>query len=252
VTENLPKSAVAFSRAGFHWRGADAYLFDIDGTLLRGAGHYHRQALVDGIRQVTGLSTHLDGVSTSGMLDRDLIEAMLKGAGHSNWRIRRKLRDIMHACQDAYCANCTLELRQFLCPGVPETLAALEARGAVLGLVTGNLSRIGWRKMELAALRDRFLIGAFAEDGRTRTRLARVARNRALKAGFVTRHARVSLIGDHPNDIRAARSNGFQSVAVATGLIGREELSASVPDILVESLRDLDLDAMLGSKHQGV
>lgn len=220
-------------------------LFDIDGTLLRGAGHHHRQALIDGIREVSGLVTHLDGVSTSGMLDRDLIGIMLKNAGQREWRVRHTLRQIMDACQAAYCSNCTLELKQFVCMGVMELLLELSRRGAVMGLVTGNLSRIGWRKMELAGLREYFSVGAFAEHGRTRARLARVARNRAVKAGLITRNARVSLIGDHPNDIEAARANGFQSVAVATGLVKYEDLKASGPDILVESLRDLHVETLL-------
>jgi phosphoglycolate phosphatase len=225
---------------------ADALvLFDIDGTLLRGAGHHHRQALIDGIREATGLTTHLDGVSTSGMLDRDLIAVMLKAAGQADRRIRRSLLQVMDACQSAYCTNCTSELKQFVCPGVPELLSQLTSRGAVLGLVTGNLSRIGWRKMELAGLREYFSIGAFAEDGRTRARLARVARQRATRAGLVVRNARVSLVGDHPNDIEAARANGFQSVAVATGLIKIEDLKASGPDLLVETLCHLDVAALL-------
>lgn len=224
---------------------ATLVLFDIDGTLLRGAGQHHRQALVDGICEVTGVATSMDGISPSGMLDRDLIAAMLRASGQSDRRIQRSLRRIMDACQDSYCANCTLELQQFLCPGVQDTLTALQSRGAILGLVTGNLSRIGWRKMELAGLREHFSTGAFAEDGRTRARLAQVARQRAIKAGLIHRNARVSLIGDHPNDIEAARANGFRSIAVATGLISRETLQASAPDVLVSTLRDLDIATLL-------
>lgn len=220
-------------------------LFDIDGTLLRGAGHHHRDALIAGIRQITGLATHLDGVATSGMLDRDLIAIMLKAAGHSERRIRRAMRSIMEQCQDAYCADCTLNLKPFLCPGVPELLSELRERGAAMGLVTGNLSQIGWRKMELAGLREYFSVGAFAEDGRTRARLARVALQRARKAGLISRKARVSLIGDHLNDIEAARANGFQSVAVATGLVKLEDLKAREPDVPVPTLCDLEIETLL-------
>ena len=224
---------------------ADALvLFDIDGTLLRGAGQHHRQALIEGIREVTGLTTHLDGISTSGMLDRDLIAAMLRAAGHADWRIRRSLRRIMHKCQLAYCTNSTPELKQFVCAGVPDILAALRRRGAVLGLVTGNLSRIGWRKMELAGLREHFSVGAFAQDGRKRARLARVACQRAIKAGLVTRDARVSLVGDHPNDIKAARANRVRAIAVATGLASPEELASHSPDVLLPDLRSFQLDML--------
>jgi phosphoglycolate phosphatase len=215
-------------------------LFDIDGTLLCGAGPHHKSSLVEGIRRVTGLSTTLDGVSTSGTLDRDLIASMLRSAGHSERRIRMSLRSIMAECQNCYVANSELDLRGNVCAGVPEVVAQLTARGAVLGLVTGNLSQIGWRKVELAGLGERFSIGAFAEDGTTRTRLAQVAARRAINLRLVARNCRVSLIGDHPNDIEAAKRNGFQAVAVATGLTSAEELQAWEPDILVRDLTELD------------
>jgi phosphoglycolate phosphatase len=215
-------------------------LFDIDGTLLRGAGPHHKASLIEGIRRVTGLLTTLDGVSTAGMLDRDLIASMLRIAGYSERRIRTALRAVMAECQNCYLANCTVDLRANICVGVPEFLARLVAGRAVLGLVTGNLSQIGLRKVELAGLRERFSVGAFAEDGTTRTRLARVAARRAMKQSLVGKNCRISLIGDHVNDIEAARNNAFRAVAVATGVTSLDELRTSKPDILVRDLTELD------------
>jgi phosphoglycolate phosphatase len=222
-------------------RAESLVLFDIDGTLLRGAGAHHKDSLIEGIRRVTGLSTTLDGVPTAGMLDRDLIANMLRKLGHSERRIRMTLHQIMAECQNCYLANCRIDLQRNVCVGVPEFLAQLKARGAVLGLVTGNLSQIGWRKVDLAGLAAYFSVGAFAEDGTTRTRLAQVAARRALKQGLISRNTRTSLIGDHANDIEAAKGNGFQAVAVATGVTSLEELRAAEPDILVPDLTHLDL-----------
>jgi phosphoglycolate phosphatase len=219
-------------------------LFDIDGTLLRGAGPHHRDALIAGIRQVTGVETHLNGVPTSGMLDRDLIAHMLRAEGYAQRRTRSALRDIMTACERAYVSDCALDLTGAVCSGADEILAELKNRGAVAGVVTGNLSDIGWKKLELARLRQYFSIGAFAQDGTTRARLARVAWQRARKAGLVDKAARVSLIGDHMNDIEAAKANGFQSIGVASGLTPAEELARSRPDVLIQSLRELDVDQL--------
>jgi phosphoglycolate phosphatase len=226
-------------------RSKSLVLFDIDGTLVRGAGPHHKSSLVEGIRRVTGVLTTLDGISTAGTLDRDLIASMLRDAGHSERRIRMSLRSIMAECQNCYVANSAVDLRGNVCAGVPEIVAQLTARGAVLGLVTGNLSQIGWRKVALAGLGERFSIGAFAEDGTTRTRLARVAARRAINLGLVTRNCRISLIGDHPNDVEAAKKNGFQAVAVATGLTSAEELLASEPDILVRDLTAFDPERLI-------
>ncbi len=220
-------------------------LFDIDGTLMRGAGRYHKDALVEGIRLVTGRATTLDGISTSGMLDRDLIAAMLHATGESEWRIRKCLSRIVMECQSCYTSNCAIDLSPFVCVGVHEILRSLHARGAKTGLVTGNLSAIGWKKVEQAGLAEYFSIGAFAENGRTRMRLAQIAVWRARRQRLITKDARISLIGDHPNDVQAAKANGFQAIAVATGVSSLAELRASKPDILVANLTELDLERLL-------
>jgi len=219
-------------------------LFDIDGTLLRNAGAHHKRSLIEGIRRVTGIPTTLDGVPTSGMLDHDLIAYMLRASGCSERRIRRGLKEIILECQSAYLAGCTCDLQANICPGVRETLTELKARGAALGVVTGNLSQIGWRKLELAGIRHYFSVGAFAEDGTTRTRLAKIAMLRAKKE-FASTSCRVSLIGDHGNDIEAAKKNGFQSIGVATGLTSIEELRAAQPDILIRDLTELEIEKLL-------
>ena len=220
-------------------------LFDIDGTLLRGAGRHHKDALAEGISRVTGIATTLDGVATSGMLDRDLIAVMLRARGVGERKIRAAMRQIVAECQIVYLENCASDLRDYVCRGVSGFLSALQARGAALGVVTGNLTQIGWKKLELAELRTHFTFGAFAEDGTTRARLARIAANRAKKAGIAAGNARISLIGDHSNDIQAAKANGFQAIAVATGLMPYEELQAHDPDILVNDLTELEITRLV-------
>ena len=222
-------------------KASSLVLFDIDGTLMRGAGPYHKEALVRGIRRVTGIATTLDGLATAGTLDRDLIVQMLELQGQSKRKIRPILRQIMSECEKSYLENCTSDHQRFLCRGVKEILADLKSNGAAMALVSGNLAGIGWRKVELAGIRPFFSTGAFASDGRTRARLAQVAQWRALRLGLVAKSSRVSLIGDHPNDIQAAKANGYQSVGVATGVVTFEELARSAPDILVRDLSELDV-----------
>ena len=213
-------------------------LFDIDGTLLRGAGAHHKLALIKGIRQVTNLFATFDGIDTAGQLDRDLLVGLLRNAGDPSPEVH--LPALIEACQTAYLEHCPADLSSFVCPGVLDFLQQL-AHGAHLGLVTGNLSAIAWKKMELAGLRSYFSFGAFAEDGHTRAELARVAVQRANSNPV----ARVTLIGDHANDIAAAKANGYSSVAVATGVLSFEELSAQAPDYLVHSLDELPVECVL-------
>ncbi len=189
-----------------------------------------------GILNVTGLRTTLDGVPTSGMLDRDLIRLAMRRSGASNKRISSLLPQIMHESEQAYLRRCPADLKPKLCPGIPDLLCTLEREGAVLALVTGNLTGIGWKKMECAGLRRHFPLGAFSRDGLTRADLAQAAARSASRKRLLCSSFRVLLIGDHPNDIAAARQNGFGSVAVATGLISEEELAAHKPDLLLPDL----------------
>lgn len=219
-------------------------LFDIDGTLIRRAGPHHRQALVEAARRVTGLETTTDGVPVQGMLDRDILRIMLTNAGARPGLIRTAMPALMQHAQSIYARSCP-NLQRKVCPGVRTLLLRLKRRGIPTGLVTGNLSRIGWIKMDRAGLRPYFQFGIFAEQARDRTGLARMAIRYARTQGWIDRHTRITLIGDHPNDVLAAKANRIQSIAVATGLSPAEELQVHNPDILVPDLRSLDIASLL-------
>jgi phosphoglycolate phosphatase len=234
----------AILAAGYH-DVLDLVLFDIDGTLLRRAGPHHRQALIDSVRRVTGLETTTDGVPVQGMLDRDILSQMLANAGVPRTRIRRHMPAMVALAQRIYVRSCP-DLRRRVCPGARMLLYRLWRRHVPAGLVTGNLSRIGWTKMERAGLRRYLRFGAFAELAADRSGLVRIALRHARHQGWIDRSSRVSLIGDHPNDIRAARANRVRSIAVATGLVSAEELAEHAPDILVPDLRALSMEMLLG------
>lgn len=219
-------------------------LFDIDGTLLRRAGPHHRQALEDAVLHVTGRPATTDGIPVQGMLDGDILLLMLKAAGLKRAEALHALPAIITKAQALYVRRCP-DLRERVCPGAPEFLRDLASLGVPMGLVTGNLSRIGWTKMRRAGLRPHFRFGSFAEQGPTRAALAKMAVREARRNGWITRSAAITLVGDHPNDVAAARANGLRSVAVGTGVVPLEDLAACGPDILVPDLRSLSPDRLL-------
>jgi phosphoglycolate phosphatase-like HAD superfamily hydrolase len=51
----------------------------------------------------------------------------------------------------------------------------------------------------------------------------------------------VSLIGDAPQDIQAARANRIRAISVRTGLTPVEELEPLRPDLLLRDLREFRL-----------
>ena len=135
-------------------------------------------------------------------------------------------------------------LERKVCPGVRRLLGKLERAGIPMGLVSGNFTRIGWKKVERAGLKRYFGLAAFADMGKDRAALLRLAIRQARRRGWITPGTRVSLVGDTPRDVEAARANGVMAVAVATGLCTRDELEAASPDIVVDDLRSLPAEAL--------
>lgn len=215
-------------------------LFDIDGTLVRRAGPHHRAALVHGVRRVTGRETTTEGIPVQGMLDPVILTVMMRTAGISRAVIRETMPEILRASERYYLRVCP-ELQDKQCPGVVPLLERLTRRGILLGLVTGNLTRIGWRKLERAGLHGYFRFGAFGEMAKNRAGLAKLAIREARGHGWIERDAAVSLIGDAPQDIQAARANAIRAISVKTGITPAGDLEALQPDLLLRDLRELRL-----------
>ena len=215
-------------------------LFDIDGTLVRRAGPHHREALVAGIRRATGLNSTTDGIPVQGMLDTAIVRVMLRNAGAPRKLAEQTMPEIIRAAERHYLRVCPA-LHDKHCPGVEPVLEKLATRGILLALVTGNLTRIGWRKLERAGLRKYFHYGEFGEMARDRAGLARLAIKVARNEGWIEKGASVSLIGDAPPDVEAARRNHVRSIAVKTGITPPGELEKLKPDYLLRDLRELRL-----------
>ncbi len=104
-------------------------LFDIDGTLVRRAGSHHHDALVEGVRRVTGLETTTAGIPVQGMLDPDILTIMLRKAGASHAVIRQALPEIQRAASRHYLRVCP-EIRERRCPSVIAVLDRLHPAAA--------------------------------------------------------------------------------------------------------------------------
>lgn len=220
-------------------------LFDIDGTLLRSAGQHHRDALVKAALTVLSIDAPMDGVPVAGKLDRDIFTAMLLRAGASSTAIKRAMPELVAEAQHIYVRSCP-DLRRKVCPGARGLLYKLSRRGIPASLVTGNLTDIGWTKMQRAGLRPYFRFGAFAEMAADRAGLVKIAIRHARREGWIDAKSPIALLGDHPNDIRAAKANGVRSIAVGTGIAAMDELALHSPDLLVPDMRALTIDGVLG------
>lgn len=214
-------------------------LFDIDGTLVRRTGPYHRQALVEAVRDVAGVETTTEGIPVHGMLDPDILNLMMQAAGIQNARAGALMSGIIERAQQIY-ERIAPDLRNCACPGVADILRKLTDSDVALALVTGNLTRIGWRKLARAGLDGFFRFGAFGEMAPTRGDLARIAIERARRENLIENESPAALIGDAAQDVRAARENHILAIAVRTGITPAEELESAAPDFLFDDLTHLD------------
>jgi len=222
-------------------------LFDIDGTLVRRAGPHHRQALIHGIRWVTGLDTTTDGIPVQGMLDPIILTEMMRRAGARRALIHQSMPEVQREAERYYRRVCP-PIADKLCPCVPAVLDRLRRHDFLLALVTGNLTRIGWRKLERAGIGQHFAYGAFGEMAATRGRLVKWAIREARLRHALPAHAAVSLVGDATSDVIAARENGISIIAVRTGITPIEDLCALEPGYLLRNLRDFRLRMAAGQR----
>lgn len=127
-------------------------------------------------------------------------------------------------------------------PGVPDLIAGLHERDDVqLGLLTGNLEPLAYRKLDAAGLAGYFPFGAFGSDHADRYQLPPIAVERAQAfTGRRFEGSDVVIIGDTEHDIGCGRDIGAFSVAVCTGRFDRACLSAFGADILFDRLDDYD------------
>jgi phosphoglycolate phosphatase len=206
-------------------------LWDVDGTLVRTAGH-GRFAFEEAFRAVVGRDPA--PVDYAGRTDRQIVEIMLGGRPGDGPRILEELAGALEVRKEAMAAE------GHAYPGVPEVLEELHGRDDVIqSLLTGNIQANAVVKVSAFGLEPwlDFEVGAYGSDPHgERSDLVAVARERAAaKYGEPTGAV---LVGDTPLDVRAAQEAGARAVAVATGFADPDELRASGPDAFLDDLSD--------------
>jgi phosphoglycolate phosphatase len=235
TTQPSPRSRIAIEPE-FQWDAQDAYLFDIDGTLLRSRDRVHYDSVASSVHRVTGFEITLAGVLLHGNTDTAILREAYRQAGLPPDVLEEQYEAILEAMR-----NCVAERRHELdpvvMPGVNETLCHLAAKGALLGVASGNLEAIGWIKIEKAGLRQWFRFGGFSDHFPIRAELIGQAADKARE--LAGKGANICVVGDTPRDIEAARANFLSVIAVATGRCSFDELLACQPEACVSSLADL-------------
>jgi phosphoglycolate phosphatase-like HAD superfamily hydrolase len=212
---------------GFLWNAADAYLFDIDGTLLNSRDGVHYFAFQHAVRQIFDRELKIDGVPVHGNTDVGILRAVLRRDGVEDAVINAGLPQMIELMCAEVRRNAD-DLRPELCPAILELVTALHSQGKLLGAASGNLEPIGWLKLEKAGLKRMFSFGSFSYPLEFRHDIFRHGIQQARQR--LGEKAVVYVVGDTPADIEAARTVGMPVIAVSTGIYSFQELAALRPD----------------------
>lgn len=196
------------------------------------------------MEKIYGSSGKLADLQVSGMTDTQIFYESLKDEGVTPAQIlapmekllkifKKEMTDVIGKTETPY------EIK----PGVREILEATSKNPRFLNaLLTGNLSAAAEIKLKYFDLWKYFAgkPNIFGEISHDRRELGKAAVKTIGKfLGAKLKPEQFVVIGDTPNDIRAARAFGAKMVSVATGSKhSKEELLQYKPDAAVENLSD--------------
>ncbi len=235
MTQQPPNDPITH-RDCFRWREADAYLFDIDGTLMLSPDRTHRYAIHRALLEVYGVETTIDGIPYHGKTDPGILRAALERLNVPTDVIDSKMAAALDVVRrDA--AEKADRFRPNVLPGIRDLVALLKDSGKLLGICSGNLAAVAWLKLKVAGLADYFEFGCFADECELRIDVFRNGMQEVAKR--LGSAANVCFIGDTPEDVRAAQGVGGHIIAVGTGIFKVEDLAAHNPDAAVISCSEL-------------
>ncbi len=190
----------------------------------------------------------LGGMKLDGMTDRLIVREAILAVGHPYDEL------LCDRILSSYAEELAVQIHgpgYEVLPGVERLLDRLAARGAVVGLCTGNIRSGARIKLARGGL-DRYFgfgeedVHGFADDAEARDLIVAAALRRAsrlLGAPLDPREALV--VGDTPRDIAAAHAGGCPVLAVATGRFSVADLRAEGAELVVPTLEDPEAQALL-------
>ena len=215
---------------------ANAYVFDIDGTLLVTRDLVHWNALHQAMLEAYRVDATIEGIQYHGMTDLSILRAALARAGINDGAFEAALPQARQiVCREVDANRAAINPQ--VCQGIPRLLHKLRDHGHLLGVASGNLETVGWHKIEAAGLRKFFSFGFYSDRCETRAGIFQNAMDHVRRT--LGPNAQTCFVGDTPADVRAAREIGAQIVAVASGTFSRDELSACGPDLCIADCEEL-------------
>lgn len=210
-------------------------LFDIDGTLITSGGAGAR-SWRHAFEQLHGVPADIDSHSQAGETDPVVARKTFEGA-IGREPTERELAAIFALYLRRLSHEVAASEGYRVLEGASEMLTRLSDAGIMLGIVSGAMEGAARVKLGRADLNRFFLFGGYGTDSPDRTKLTTAAIDHAsMLHDHAVDPAHVSVVGDTPLDVAAARAVGAVAVAVASGSYTVDELAATGADHVLPSL----------------
>jgi len=225
------------------------FLFDIDGTLIRGKLNRPFGRIEFALSTVFKRPISVPGFERYfGWIDRQILWDIAKSHGITKKQFDANFAHIgsaMHTYVRRKSKGITLY------EAIPEAkqLALLLENNpnARVGVLTGNLRRIARWKLTYTKLHKHFPFGLYGDSAPNRIALARQIFSASKKHfGEEFKPEDITIIGDTIHDIRWGKAFGAKTIAVTTGGFSEKLLQAENADIVVPSLLHPQVFSFLG------
>lgn len=211
-------------------------LFDIDGTLVDTGGAGARSWAWAFEHLFAQPDVDISKYSKSGMTDPAIARHVFREVMQRNpsgSELTRLMASYLSVLPDYVASSEGYRVLS----GVPELLERLTSAGILLGLTTGGLEAAAHAKLGRGRLNHFFLVGGYGSDSEDRVELTRAAAIRGERLlGDLLGMNEVTVVGDTPLDISAAKGVGAVSVGVASGRYSVAELRVAGADHVLASL----------------
>jgi len=212
-------------------------LFDIDGTLVkkRSTEANERERFRRAVSDVVGKTPATEPWRYDGMVDPEICRLLLIELGLRPHEVSQHLDKVIARVEDIYL---TMDKEPVLNEGVDELLPILSSSShSRLGVLTGNLSVVGEEKLHLTGIREYFQEAFYSNGYSDRGELVRDAVRTCVRKYQLCDSRAVTIVGDTPRDIEAAKANNAMAVGVATGFYLPGELERAGASAVFQSLK---------------
>ncbi|MFC1711367.1 HAD family hydrolase [Patescibacteria group bacterium] len=217
-------------------------LFDIDGTLFKSRNPIGLKSIVVAIKNVFGVDVEFNIAEHDGSTDRKIIVDLLKEKGISEDKVILKLAKLSEERTKYFVTHAGNTYKNSVFKEAVEFAQKLKSKNIYIGLLTGNFSQVGWKKLKMANIDSLFDFGLFGEMAENRNELAKLIFKKAKhKLNINFSKDNIFIIGDTPRDMECGKKAGVKTIGVATGIFNKNILKKAGADLAVSNLGDKEV-----------